>query len=214
MGAEGAASCRGATRPAGGRATRRFDTCWRGRACPRGGASMARSHGRDNRRGLLGGGCVRRRGCGFFGGPAHHRNDDRPSRTVFRGSGRRSPSLTLRVAEEITASERRVILAGGSPRVHLKTRLSRRRERGPLPRDACSWPPHPPFGHLLPHSGVLLCFSAPIVGEKGRGSRLVLEGGDEHKVRSLPYRTRGETAALRLLRSSLPVVRTIFLPLR
>jgi hypothetical protein len=33
--------------------------------------------------------------------------------------------------------------------------------------------PHPPFGHLLPHSHALSCFSAPIVGEKGRVVGLV-----------------------------------------
>ncbi len=30
-----------------------------------------------------------------------------------------------------------------------------------------AWPPHPPCGHLLPHSGVVSCFSVPNVGEKG-----------------------------------------------
>jgi hypothetical protein len=30
-------------------------------------------------------------------------------------------------------------------------------------------PPHPPFGHLLPHSGVFRVLRGPIVGEKGRG---------------------------------------------
>ncbi len=49
--------------------------------------------------------------------------------------------------------------------------------------EAGSAPPHPPFGHLLPHSRVWTCFSEWIVGEKGLHAAQPAESRERSAIR-------------------------------